>query len=210
MRKPGLEPLLAHPAIWRGRSVARTATHSTGFPTLDDALPGGGWPLAALTEILTPHPGAGELRLLIPLLRAVGAAVPPRWVAWIAPPFEPYAPALAAAAVPPERQLVVRTTQPLWALEQTLDSGACAVALAWLERVQAATRELRRLQLATQRQGTPAFVFRAARAATQASPAELRIAFEPQAGGARLQLIKSRGGARAPFELRWEVDHGTP
>lgn len=208
MRKPGLEPLLAHPAIWRGRSVARIATHSTGFTSLDEALPGNGWPLAALTEILTPHPGAGELRLLMPLLRALGSAVPPRWVAWIAPPFEPYAPALAAAEVPPERQLVVRTTQPLWALEQVLDSGACAVALAWVERLHAATHELRRLQLVAQRRGTPAFLFRATQASVQASPAELRIAFEPRIGGARLQLLKSRGGSRTPFELHWLGDHG--
>ena len=209
MRKPGLELLLEHPAIWRGRSVARTATHSTGFSPLDDALPGQGWPLAGLTEILAPRHGAGELRLLIPLLRAFAHATPARWVAWVAPPFEPYAPALAEADVSPERQLVVRTTQPLWVLEQLLDSGACAATLAWLGRTPAAANDLRRLQWATQRQSTPAFLFRPACAAAQASPAELRIAFEPRVGGARLRLLKSRGGARMPFDVQWESGHGT-
>jgi len=46
-----LEAVLNHPAIWRGNDCARVAIPgiSTGFPELDAALPGGGWPAAALT-----------------------------------------------------------------------------------------------------------------------------------------------------------------
>lgn len=201
----GLAGLLTHPAIWRGRGLARSDTQTTGYAALDDALPGRGWPAAGLTEILTRRPGLGELRLLLPLLAAIGNAQPPRWVVWVSPPFEPYAPALAAGGVPPGRVLVIRAAEPLWALEQALDSGACAVALGWPEsgtrRVRA--RDLRRLQLITQRHHAPAFLFRGLEAAREASPAELRIVFEPQPGGGRLQLLKSRGGRREPFELRW-------
>ena len=208
-----LAGLLNHPAIWRGRSLARSDTQATGYARLDDALPGRGWPAAGLTEILTRRPGLGELRLLLPLLAALGATQPPRWVAWVSPPFEPYAPALAAGGVPPGRLLVIRAAEPLWALEQTLDSGACGIALGWPEsgRRPVRARDLRRLQLIAQRHRAPAFLFRGLDAAREPSPAELRLLFEPQPGGARLQLLKSRGGHREPFELRWsaeEAPHG--
>lgn len=198
-----LEPLLEHPAIWRGRSLARTATHSTGWSRLDDALPGGGWPAAGLIELLTPRPGLGELRLLIPLLARFAQAVPARWVAWVSPPFEPYAPALQAQGVPPEHQLVIRTREPLWALEQAIESGACATVLGWPGRTNWAA--LRRLQVATQRRVTPVFVFREAREAPRPSPAMLRIAVAACAQGAQLTLLKSRGGERAPFTLSWAI-----
>lgn len=203
---PDLDRLLEHPAIWRGRNAAGFDTHPTGSPTLDAALPGGGWPAAGLTEILTPQPGLGELRLLLPLLRQLGASWPPRWIAWISPPFEPYAPALVGHGLPLERQLVVRTRESAWAIEQALESGGCALVLGWLQRVTA--RELRRLQWATQRRHLPAFVFRDQRVAAQASPAQLRLQLTPQAGGMGLQLLKSRGGRREPFMLRWEEFDG--
>ena len=203
--EPSLERLLEHPAIWRGRSVARTATLSTGCTRLDEVLPGGGWPAAGLTEILTARSGLGELRLLVPLLARLGAQPPPRWAVWVSPPFEPYAPALIAAGVPLERQLVVRTAEPAWVIEQSLDSGGAALVLAWLAPgVATSVTVLRRLQLATQRSGAPAFLFRPLTEATRTSPAELRLVFEPQVTGGRVQLLKSRGGERRPLELHWQ------
>lgn len=196
-----LDPVLEHPAIWRGRSLARIVTHSTGWSRLDEALPGGGWPAAGLIELLTPRPGLGELRLLIPLLARLSQVVPARWVAWVSPPFEPYAPALQSQGVPPEHQLVIRTHEPLWALEQALESGACATVLGWPGP--ASWAMLRRLQVATQRCATPAFVFREDREASRPSPAMLRIVVAPCAQGAQLTLLKSRGGARSPFTVSW-------
>lgn len=215
--EPTLDRLLEHPAIWRGRSVARTATLGTGCRRLDEALPGGGWPAAGLTEILTARSGLGELRLLIPLIARLGRQSPPRWTAWISPPFEPYAPALIAAGVPLERQLVVRTKDCAWAIEQALDSGGCAIVLAWLAPHTALAQTsrvtmLRRLQLATQRSHVPAFLFRSLTEAVQASPAELRLSFEPSLDGGRLQLVKSRGGERRPLDIcwrEWDVDDKT-
>ena len=205
LKGSGLAQLLEHPAIWRGRSTARSDTLSTGFRALDEALPGGGWPRVGLTEILAPRHGVGELRLLVPLLARVGGISPPRWTVWVAPPFEPYAPALAAHGVRVERQLVVRTETPLWAMEQALDSGACELVLGWVRRAQ--PRSLRRLQLAAGRGRTPGFLFRALTTAREASPAELRVLCEPGEQGATLRLLKSRGGARAPVGLRWsELD----
>lgn len=198
-----LARLLEHPAIWRGRSAAPQATIASGFAALDAALPGGGWPRSGLVEILTPQFGVGELRLLVPALAQLTQISPPRWIAWIAPPFEPYAPALVEQGLALERQLVVRTETTLWAMEQALGCGACEVALAWARR--ATSRGLRRLQLATERGRTLGVLFRALRNAREASPAMLRLAVEPLSGGVRVTLLKSRGGARGAVDITWPV-----
>lgn len=55
--------------IWRGHSPVPASTAlPSGWPELDAALPAGGWPEAALTELLLPADGVGELELLWPLL----------------------------------------------------------------------------------------------------------------------------------------------
>ncbi|MBV6425174.1 MAG: hypothetical protein NAOJABEB_02988 [Steroidobacteraceae bacterium] len=199
MSNPRLARLLEHPALWRGRSAARMPTWSTGYPALDAGLPGGGWPRAGLVELLTPRLGVGELHLLVPALARLTGLTPARWVAWIAPPLEPYAPALAARGVAPDRQLIVRTRLPLWAMEQALGSGACEAVLAWVD--DARPRSLRRLQLATERGRTLGFVFRSLVHAHDASPAALRLSVEPRGEGVEIVLLKSRGGSREPIEV---------
>jgi hypothetical protein len=200
-----LEELLAHPSVWRGRSRAAMQTFSTGFAALDAGLPGGGWPRHGLIEILTPHLGVGELYLLLPALAALSQASPPRWCTWVSPPQEPFAPALAAHGVALDRMLIVRTHLPLWAQEQALRSGACEIALAWLPR--ASPRAIRRLQLAAEQGRALGVLYRSRAFATEPSPAMLRILLEPwvEAGrhGARVSLIKSRGGSREPIEIEW-------
>jgi hypothetical protein len=213
-----LSRLLEHPAIWRGRSAARTQTLPTGFAALDEGLPGGGWPHAGLIEILPTCFGAGELSLLLPVLAAVTRRPEARWCAWVAPPLQPFAPALAERGVALERVLVVSlrpagfgrqvssgwpaTRSPKdvgWAFEQTLRSGACDIALAWLRS--ALPRQIRRLHLAAERGDTLGVLFRPREAARDSSPAILRVAVEPAARGARITLLKSRGGARGTIEL---------
>jgi hypothetical protein len=200
-----LEELLAHPSVWRGRSRAAVATVPTGYPALDACLPGGGWPRHGLVEILTPRPGVGELYLLLPAIAALSRADPARWCTWVSPPHEPFAPALEAHGVALDRMLVVRTHLPLWAHEQALRSGACGMALNWLPR--ASARALRRLQLAAEQGRALGVLYRSQRFASEASPAMLRVTLDPvtEAGrhGARVRLIKSRGGAREPVELHW-------
>ncbi|MFI4886370.1 MAG: translesion DNA synthesis-associated protein ImuA [Steroidobacterales bacterium] len=211
-----LSRLLEHPAIWRGRSAARTRTLPTGFPALDEGLPGGGWPRAGLIEILPACFGTGELALLLPTLAAVTGRPEARWCAWVAPPLQPFAPALAAGGVALERLLVVQAqrserrsgapksgrgegSSALWAFEQTLRSGACDIALAWLSS--ALPRQIRRLHLAAEQGATLGVLFRPRQAARDASPAALRVAVEPAAAGMRVTLLKSRGGARGAIEL---------
>jgi hypothetical protein len=61
------------------------------------------WRLAGgmLTEIAVERWGSGELALFMPLLARLSRPGGERqgWIAWISPPFLPYAPALAAAGV---------------------------------------------------------------------------------------------------------------
>ena len=53
-------------AVWRGDALGQTVgtTWPSGFDVLDAALPGGGWPGGALTELLLPQAGTLEFRLL--------------------------------------------------------------------------------------------------------------------------------------------------
>jgi cell division inhibitor SulA/protein ImuA len=199
--------LLEHPAIWRGRSAARAEVLPTGYAALDACLPGKGWPRTGLIEILVSRFGVGELYLLFPALAALTRRPEARWCVWIAPPLEPYAPALAAHGAALERMLVVRASEALWAFEQTLGSGAGDIALAWAVHAPRA-REIRRLQLASERGRTLGVLFRPHRACLQSSAAVLRVGVEPRPGGVRVTLLKSRGGARGSIEIEWPTVGG--
>src|SRR5467141_280390 len=171
--------LLDRPDIWRGDSLSRAGapTVPCGFPGLDAELPGRGWPAGALTEILPTHEGIGQLRLLGPAL----AGLSRRGLrhVWIAPPHLPYAPALTAAGIELANLVVVRTASPketLWAAEQALASNACGAVLAWPRGAKYA--ELRRLQNAAEGGRAPAFLFRVPEAASESSPAALRIGLQ--------------------------------
>jgi hypothetical protein len=183
-----------HPGIWRGSDIARTACPgiATGFAALDAELPGGGWPRGALTEILPQHEGIGELRILGPALAQLAAQG--KFIAWIAPPYLPYAPALAAAGIGLERIVIVKTVKDsdsLWAAEQALRSAACGGVLVWPRDIRFA--QLRRLQLAAEGGRCLAVLFRPTQAAREPSPAALRIALATAAGGLALSILKRRG-----------------
>lgn len=191
-----LDTLLAARAIWQaGRSAAIAAADGepTGHAGLDALLPQGGWPRRALTELLLPADGVGELALLLPTLgrftRCGGT------VALVAPPYLPYAPAWQAAGVD-LAQLQVIAAGPrdaLWAFEQCLRSGACSAVLGW--PVGADAQALRRLQVAADSGDCLGFVLRDARHAANPSPAALRLEARPATqGGIAWQIRKCRGG----------------
>lgn len=192
---PSLESVLQHPGVWRGNQRAQVAedTLPTGFAALDALLPGGGWPRGALTEVLLARQGIGELRLLTPTLARLSEA--DGWLAWVAPPYVPYAAALAAAGIDLKRLLVAKPpndTDAWWTAEQALRSGACGALLAWLRA--ADERRMRRLQLAAETGHTWGVLFRHARAAQDRSPAALRLLLEPAAEGLAVSILKRRGG----------------
>jgi hypothetical protein len=197
-----LGELLRHPALWRGPDGSAQPAVPTGFPELDARLPGGGWPLATLTELLIPAAGVGEVRLLLPALRALAkTSAKPRWIAWLAPPHLPYAPALADAGLDPAHMLVIRPRAGLdllWAMEQALRSGACAAALCWIGT--ADDRALRRLKLAAEEGRSPGFLFRPSLHRDESSPAALRLLLTARGDGVDVEILKSRGGAPARIE----------
>lgn len=206
-RREELTRLLQHPAIWRAGRAARMPVWPSGFPALDEGLPGGGWPQAGLIEILPSRLGVGELSLFMPVLATVTRRPGARWCAWVAPPLQPFAPALEAGGIALERLLVMRIPLSaarrsfLWAFEQALGSSACDIAFAWAR--QPRSRQIRRLHLAAQRGNTLGVLFRSRGEAREASQALLRVAVEPLEGGVRVRLLKSRGGARGAIDLKW-------
>lgn len=193
-----VDALLQHPSLWRGRGLAPQTGHPSGHAALDAVLPGGGWPRRGLVEILTGG-GCGELTLWAPLVRQFTQMPAARCCAFIAPPYEPFAPAWQAHGARLERLLVVRAPDPLWAFEQSLLSGACAISFAW--QAAAGMTALRRLALATGRGGSLGVLIRPLRAATEHSSAVLRIALTRSATCLRLQLLKGRGITPCTVEL---------
>lgn len=195
LRDTELAALLGRSDIWfaDGTTVASSDVLQSGHAELDELLPGGGWPACGLVEFLPQRHGVGELSLVMPLLAGFSRdELHEERFVWIAPPYEPYAPALAARGVDLARVLIVRTRQVLWAMEQALDSGACRIVLAWVG--EADLRGLRRLQLTALRSRTLAVIIRHVRYRFQPSPAMLRLVITPAASGIRVELIKSRGG----------------
>jgi protein ImuA len=214
--RPLPEPEALHPALWRAHQLGRSGVRAvpSGHAALDAQLPGGGWPRRMLTELLLPHPGVGEIRLLAMSLAAILRAG--RLVMLFDPPESLSGWALLRLGIDPEQLLVVYTRRvtgaglrgaethveagprgergdSLWALEQALKSGHVGALLAWLPP-RLPPERLRRLQLAAQAHDGPAFMLREAAAREQPSAAPLRLGLA-SAGADRLavRLLKRRG-----------------
>lgn len=198
-------PETLHPALWLGHQLGRSGSHAvaSGFAALDAELPGGGWPRRVLSELLLPHAGVGEIRLLAPAL--VAAQCAGRLVMVFDPPAALSATALSRLGLDLDELLVVNTrsrvvpgSDSLWALEQALKSGHVGAVVAWLPPRLRAER-LRRLQLAAHNHDGVAFVLREAAAAARPTASPLRLGL--QAGGAdrlQLRILKRRG---PPLEM---------
>jgi len=193
-------PAPVRSALWFGHQLgaAEVPTVPSGFDALDAELPGGGWPLAGLTELLQQaEPGGGELALLAAALAR--AAAPGGQVVWIAPPHTPFAPALQALGVPLDRFLWLSPASPkdaAWAAEQVLRSGTCA----WLQWWSPKTTPdvLRRLHLAALDHHCPLLVLRPGTAQQHASPAPLRLVCTPlPRRQLEVRILKRRGPALA-------------
>lgn len=195
-----LAPLLARAQVWRGSAQARVRAQSTGYPGLDALLPGGGWPVGALSEILCPGSGCGELQLVTPwlarLTQAGGRA------AVVRPPLLPYAPALAQAGIALSRLLVVNPDSSgaaHWAAEQMLRSGGFSAVLCWPGRLD--QQDLRRLQLAAETGDACGLLYRDQRALLESSPAALRLGLTGDADNFDVTVHKCRGGRSG---TRWQ------
>jgi hypothetical protein len=201
-----LDALLAGRQVWHGRAQPAPApgNQPTGWAALDAALPAGGWPEHALSEILLPADGVGELQLVLPTLarltRTGGI------VAVIAPPYAPCVAGWENLGVTMSRVDIVQTVTPrdaLWAAEQCLRSASCAAVLAWPREVD--DRALRRLQVAADGGRALGFLFRDRRHAVQASPAALRLEVET-APVRQLRIRKCRGGQPPALPIPFPAD----
>lgn len=182
------------PHVWRGRALATPVerTVPTGHAALDAELPAGGWPLGCLIEVLQARATQHVWQLLAPGL-AQAARLQPGPVVLVHPPCLPFTPGLRGQGLAHEPLLCVQAEPPaarLWAAEQALRCGDVGAVLAWLPRARA--EDLRRLHLGAQQHGRLLVVFRGLEAATQASPARLRLVVQ---GADRLEvrILKRRG-----------------
>lgn len=193
-----LDAVLQDRRVWRGTtpSALPNSALATGHDALDAALPSRGWLEASLVEILIGHDGVGELSLVLPILAKLSQQQKP--IVLIAPPYRPYAPAWQNMGVHLS-QLHVIQAQPkeaLWAMEQALRSGSCGAVLGW--PMKADDKSLRRLQVAAETGHTLGFAFRAISAASNPSPAPVRLSLKGTSSTPELRLIKCRG-ANAPM-----------
>jgi cell division inhibitor SulA/protein ImuA len=188
-----LAEVLARGDVWRGDALASlpAAAIPSGYPELDAELPGGGWPRGSLVELLADRGGCGEMSLLLPALARLNGEG--GWLALVAPPWRPHAPAWAAAGLSPERLVVVRPgSQFAWCLEQLLCSGGFTGILAW-PGAGIDARSLRRLQVAAEGRAVFAGLWRSTATAAIPSPAPLRVAFGADGGGLSVRILKRRG-----------------
>lgn len=197
-----------HADVWHAHTLSRSVLPvlATGDALLDAQLPGGGWPVGALTEILQPPGVHSEWRLLLPALAHSGLGP----VLLVGAPHLPFAPALAAQGLKAQRLVWVKAQAMdarLWACEQALRCAEVSAVLAWLP--QARSEQLRRLQMAAAEHSKLLFVMRPASAQDEASPAALRLHLQPHAAAPPLadslqvRLLKRRGPPLAkPISLQ--------
>jgi protein ImuA len=215
-------------AVWRADALADNTQSGSVLPTghalLDAELPGGGWPVGVLCEILQSHSAQSEWRLLLPALVAAqqgakGLVVPGQrglqrataaTVVLIGPPHVPFGPALAAQGLAVQHLVWVKAQTPaerLWAAEQALRCAAVTAVLAWLPQVQSAS--LRRLHMAAQEYNKLLFVMRPVQAQRESSPAPLRLMLLSAESHASAGLVASEG-LHPPLRLHLLKRRGPP
>lgn len=182
------------PHVWRGRELAQAQerTLSTGHALLDAQLPGRGWPLSNLIEILQQEAQHHVWQLVGPGLSACMAEAGGPAVL-VNAPFQPFGPSLRAQGIIPEQLLCVqadKVSTTLWSAEQALRCADVSAVLAWLP--QARSEDLRRLQLCAQAGEKLLLVFRPVGCRGQSSPARLRLLVQ---GVERMEvsILKRRG-----------------
>jgi protein ImuA len=190
----------ALPGVWRADELARSpqAFLPSGHAELDRELPGQGWPLGQLTEVLQAQAGLHEWRLLLPALRLAMAHGP---LVLVGAPWLPHLPALGIPVGQVLRVDAQTTAERLWATEQVLRCRELGALLAWLP--QARPEQLRRLHLAGGASQALVMAFRPEAARQLSSPAPLRLLLRtpaaPQAHGREqaqalsVEVLKRRG-----------------
>ncbi len=204
-----LEKLIrSTPCLWRGKDSGGTLFSgiSTGYPDLDQVLPGKGWPRGAVIEVALQAVGIGELRLMLPAIRTLIADR--RFILMIDTPYRPYAPALRDAGLGLDALYLVEPDSPedaWWAAEKALLSPSCGMVLLWSGTVHRKHHgflkdtAVRRLQVAAQASQAILVVYHIAgdgRGGRQNPWAALRLVLARQQGALVIDVLKARGTSR--------------
>lgn len=201
-----LEQVINRQDTWRGRhSHFQQYSHSanndlyqglgglpTGYASLDTRLQQGGWPLESTIEVLSDGNGLGAMGLFLPAMEKLSEQG--RWQVFIAPPYIPYAPLLAARGIDTQQILLVHPQNRqdlLWSTEQALRSSTCSAVFSWLGTHNYSYSELRKLQVAATAGDSLAVLFRPNEAANNHAPSSLRLQMRAYR---RVHIIKQRGG----------------
>ena len=129
--------LTALPGVWRAQDMTRDElVCPSGYPALDAELPGGGWPMGAMVELLQVDATQHVWQLLAPALaQQIQTGPPGQAVVLIGAPAMPFGPGLAARGLDPQRLLCVQAeglAQRLWVAEQALRCADVTAVLVWL------------------------------------------------------------------------------
>jgi hypothetical protein len=215
---PG-DPLHTIPGLWRGGRMpaAERPVLSTGFAALDRELPGGGWPIGAVVELLAGVIGIGEVRLLLPLIRQL--TLSGSHVVLVRPPYLPNSVLWQYAGIDPDRLLMIEAVgdrDALWSAEQALRNPACGAVLLWPEHSGPKEKAARRLQVAAADGQSILFLYRGSESFFLSSRgmhkadrkndsgpcmhgsqwAALRLALLPAADGISIDVLKAAGTHR--------------
>lgn len=183
--------------VWRGAEFGRQAAEClpTGFPGLDAELPGGGWPLSSVSEVLQPQFCQAEWRLLLPGIAARASAKSPLLA--ISPPHAPFFGGLRQHGLDEGGLVVIHAKSPaerLWATEQAVKANGLTGVIAWLANARG--DQVRRLQTCAAQCGFPVFLVRPEAAQHESSAAALRLQVRLQGLDAvGVHILKRRGPA---------------
>lgn len=184
-----------HPSLWRASQLGRSFGEylECGHPSLAEELPGSGWPLASLTELLVQQAGSAELQLLSPAL----AQLREGQIILLNTPYQPQILALSALRLDLSRVLWLPCSKPqdaLWAAEQIVKNQACSALLLWQPaRQNFKSDALRRLHLAAQTGRSLFCLIRPWESQLSPSPAPLRLKLAIQDTGLQIDVFKRRG-----------------
>lgn len=189
--------------VWRGSHPKRCVNDdkksiNTGYKSINKQLHSNGWPLGTINEFGILQHGIGELRLLMPALREAQESSQQKQLVLIAPPYLPFAPALAKEGIDIESLTIVQTRtlkDSLWAAEQSLIGNCCAAVVCWTGTHKINNHYLRRLQLAAEKTQSLSVLFRHSSCLEESSASGLRIQLSCNSyGKLELNILKQPNG----------------
>ena len=172
---------------------------ASGFAVLDAFLPWRGWPMGAMTEIMTDSLDNSALTLLLPAMARLSREK--RRILCIGAPHYPSTVALALSGIEPAcithinpSSISGNIEENLCSSELALNAGLHSMVLLWSRPdTNYSTQDLLRLHQASVGQKTMLIHFRGASCMSQPSPAWLRFGLAADDSHIRLQVLKCRG-----------------